>query len=106
MCRRSGLTIAETTATLWLAHLTAQLDVVLEALSLRASYFIKVPYRESALIETIIPLPKKLSIGFVQCPRDAVEPRGHKPLVCYLTLESYQIAHLVTKTVNGIVGTQ
>jgi len=35
-----------------------------------------------------------------------MELERYRSLVCYLTLENYQIAHLVTEIVNGIVGTQ
>jgi len=39
-------------------------------------------------------------------PRQSMELRSHNSLSCYLTLVSYQIADLVTKTVNGIVFAQ
>jgi hypothetical protein len=39
----------------------------------------------------------------VRCPRHPIELTSHQTLVCYLKLESYEILHLVTKTLNGIV---
>jgi hypothetical protein len=53
----TGLSIVGTTATLWRIHLTTHLTTNLEILFLRPVLFI-----EAILIETIIPLSKKLSI--------------------------------------------
>jgi hypothetical protein len=38
---------------------------------------------------------------FARCSRHTIELRSRKSPVRYLTLETYQIAHPVTKTVKG-----
>jgi hypothetical protein len=72
--------------------------VVPEVLSLIVALLVETPPTE-----TIISLSKGLSIVLVRCQRHPTELRSNNSLVCYLMLESYQIAHLVTKTVNGVV---
>ena len=57
------LSIVEITTTLWRIHWAPHF-----VSSLKALYF-----REAILIETIIPLSKKLSIIFVRCPRNTIE---------------------------------